>query len=85
MAHAICAAELARRGLNITVLSAGLADLDGMLIDEQARQICLAHRTWLPKFAATFIDKVDLTAVVRAFVMERRHIPLLLEKTGLPP
>src|SRR6185436_11778293 len=85
MAHAICAAELARRGLNIAVLSAGLSDLGGMLIADEARRICWAHQTWLPKFASTFIAKLDLTDVVRAFVMQHNHVPSLLEQTSLPP
>lgn len=83
MAHAICAAEVARRGLKITVISAGLADFEGTLVAENARLTCQKHQTWLPKFAATYIGNVDLNGVTRAFVMEKRHVPLLLRHSSL--
>jgi protein-tyrosine phosphatase len=83
MAHAICTAEVARRGLRITVISAGLADFEGTLVADNARVTCQKHQTWLPKFAATYIRNVDLDGVTRAFVMEKRHVDLLLRQSSL--
>jgi protein-tyrosine phosphatase len=85
MAHAIFASEIARRNLKITVLSAGLLDFEGVLVANEARLTCQKHNAWLPKFAATYIRNVDLSGVTRVFVMERGHIPQLLELTSLSP
>jgi protein-tyrosine-phosphatase len=86
MAHAICAAEIKRRGLSISVVSAGVADFDGVLVAYEARQVCQQHQMWMPKFASTYVGNVDLTAVTRTFVMERAHISRLLSvSTTLSP
>ena len=83
MAHAICATEVARRGLKIKIISAGLADFEGTLVAPNAREVCQKHRTWLPKFAATYIENADLSDVTQAFVMEKIHLPLLLRYSSL--
>jgi protein-tyrosine-phosphatase len=85
MAQAILAAEVARRKLPITVLSAGIWDFEGEAVVAEARQTCERHGTPMPKVVATHFSKLDLAAATRVFVMERRHAAALLAAGAVAP
>jgi len=86
MAHAIIAAASKKRGLGIKTISAGLfADFEGMLAVRAARITCDKYQTPMPHFVATHISKVDLSQAARIFVMEQKHVSLLLSNSSLPP
>ena len=85
MAHAILAAEAERRGLAITVWSAGTWDFEGEWAAIDARLACERHNTPMPKLLATHLPNLDLSDATRVFVMERAHIADVLKHTALPP
>jgi protein-tyrosine-phosphatase len=85
MAHAILAAEVDRKGLPITVWSAGTWDFDGEWAAMEARLTCERNNTPMPKLLSTPLTKLDLTDVTRVFVMERSHVAPVLAASGLPP
>ena len=85
MAHAIFAAEVKRRKLPITVVSAGTWDFGEVEAVAEARLTCDKRKTPMPKFLSTHIGKIDLSSVTRVFVMEHQHVTTLLAETSLPP
>jgi protein-tyrosine-phosphatase len=85
MARAIFDAEVTRRGLQVTVWSAGIWDFEGEWAALDARLTCERQSTPMPKLLCTHLAKVDLSEATRVFVMERRHLDEVLAKTGLPP
>src|SRR5262249_55610093 len=84
MAHAILAAEVDRRGIPVTVLSAGVWDFDGEPAATEAMLVCKTHHTPMPKLVSTYLPNLDLSDATRVFVMERTHVAEVLAKTGLP-
>src|SRR5207344_730861 len=85
MAHAILAAEVDRRGLPITVWSAGTWGFEDEWADMDARLTCERNNTPMPKLLSTPLAKLDLSDATRVFVMERDHVAPVLAATGLPP
>ena len=86
MAHAIFAAEAARRGLPVRVLSAGVVPgFEGMLAIREARLVCDRRQTPMPKFISTHISVTDLTEARRLFVMERDHVNAVSAHARLLP
>jgi protein-tyrosine-phosphatase len=85
MAQAIFVAEAARRKLNVTVLSAGIWDMEGMVAAERAQYVCNLHGTPMTKLEAVHHVKLDLTEAVRVFVMEPRHKGALEKQTAVLP
>jgi protein-tyrosine-phosphatase len=85
MAQAIFAAEAARRGLRVSVISAGVWDFAGERAAAEAQLACEKHNTPMPKLLATHIDEIDLAGATRVFVMQHSHIRSLLEQTTLSP
>ena len=84
MAHAIFAAEVERRGLPVTVHSGGTWwELEGHAVADEALRTCERHGTPLRKFSATHYAAADLEGAARVFVMERRHMEVLLGETSL--
>jgi len=84
MAHAIFAAEAARRNLSVVILSAGVDDYSGCLADEQARMVCDRGNTPMPKFVSTYAGELDLSVATRVFGMEHRHLERLRTVFGVP-
>jgi protein-tyrosine phosphatase len=86
MAHAILATEVARRGLPVRVLSAGVSPgFEGMLAIRQARLTCERHNTPMPKFISTHMSNTDFSRARRLFVMEAEQAIAVLNYTTLPP
>lgn len=72
--------------MGIQTISAGLsADFEGMLAVRMARVTCDKYQTPMPHFVATHVSKVDLSQAARIFVMEQKHVSLLLSNSSLPP
>jgi protein-tyrosine-phosphatase len=85
MAHAIVTGEVARRGLKVRVLSAGVSTgFEGMLAAREARLACDRHKTAMPKFIGTHISNTDVSICQRLFVMERAQIAAVSTYTTLP-
>jgi protein-tyrosine-phosphatase len=84
MAHAIAAAEVERRGLAVSVWSAGTWDFEGEWAAIDARLTCERHDTPMPKLLATYLANLDLSDATRVFVMERAHLTQVLAQTNLP-
>ncbi len=85
MAHAICTAELARRGWNVALHSGGVLNLGGVPPYECAFASCRDHGTPLTKPASTFVGDLPLTTIDRFFVMEERHAEELATIHGVAP
>jgi protein-tyrosine phosphatase len=85
MAHAILHAEVDRRGLPITVCSAGTWNFEGTMAAIEARLACEKHETPMPKLLASPLKKLDLSDATRVLVMERAHIAEVLAATGVMP
>ena len=86
MAHAIFASESTRRGLRVSVLSAGIVSgFDGLLAAREARIICDLHGTPMPKFVSTYIADVDVSGATRVFAMEHSHISALAADSTISP
>jgi protein-tyrosine-phosphatase len=81
MAHAILAAEIERRRLPATVLSAGLWAYEEGAVALNVRLICEKHGTPVPKVQSTHVDDVDLAGATRVFAMERSHVSVLRAET----
>lgn len=77
MAHAILAAEVARRALPIRVTSAGIYDFNGTPPAENAWVTCLQHQTPVPKLESTFVGSLDLSSIDHFLTMERHHAEVL--------
>lgn len=84
MAHAIFAAEAARRGLQVGVASAGVMDCAGVPPADAAWITCLQHQTPIPKSTSTYVRDLDLSGTTRIFVMERCHISAVLSDFPVP-
>lgn len=85
MAHAIFASEVSRRGLDVSILSAGVEDYSGCLAEERARVVCACHATPMPKMISTYAGELPLAGVDRVFAMEHRHVQRLLNVFAVPP
>ena len=83
MAHAIFAAEAARRGLSVDVKSAGIYDFDGMSAAEEAQLVCDRHKTPMQKLGATHISRVELSNANHIFTMQQSHVTALVA-AGVP-
>ena len=83
MAHAIFAAEAAKRKLPVRVVSAGTWDFGGMPAVREAQLVCQRHHTPMTKLLSTHLTQVDLSQATRIFCMERAHLTTLVE-AGVP-
>ena len=85
MAHAIFFAEVKRRKLPITVLSAGTWDFGSTEAVTEAQLTCNKRQTPMHKLLSTHIGNIDFSNVTRVFVMEHKHVETLLAETSVPP
>lgn len=85
MAHAILAAEVARRSLAIQVFSAGIYDFKGTPPADSAWITCLQHQTPVVKMESTFIRDLDLSGIDQFLVMEQHHVDVLAAEFGIDP
>ena len=84
MAHAIGAAEIARRGWIIEVPSAGIHDFQGAMAAREARLTCEAYGTPMPKLLSTWFRALDPASLVHVLVMEHAHAEALRKQQFLP-
>jgi len=83
MAHAICAAEVAKRGWNIELYSGGVMDFSGTPAYQYAWMSCCQHGTPLAKEGSTFVGALPLPTINRFLVMEERHAEELVAGHGI--
>ena len=85
MAQAIFDAEAKHRKMVVKTLSAGLSDFEGMMAIREARLACERHETPMQKLISTFIERTDLSAATRVFVVERSHMQFLTNTGRVSP
>lgn len=85
MAHAILAAEVARRNLPMRVYSAGIMDFRAAPPADNAWITCLQHKTPLQKMESTYVGQLDLAGIHHFLVMERRHAEVLIRAHKIAP
>ena len=84
MAHAIFAAEAAKRGWVVRVLSAGISsDFQGSLAAQEARLACERHGTPMSKLVATSVASIDLSGARRVFAMESDQVAFLTARSAV--
>jgi protein-tyrosine phosphatase len=83
MAHAIFVSELQRRKLAVSVLGAGILDMEGMQAAQYSQVACAQYATPLPKLESVYYKTVDLQRAVRVFGMEERHLFILARDAGV--
>ena len=79
MAHAILERDVASRGLDINVTSAGILDFEGTPPADAAWITCIQHGAPVSKRSSTPISKIDWDEVDLTFAMENRHLSALRE------
>ena len=84
MAQAIAAAEIARRGWNVEVTSAGIHDFQGAMAAREARLVCEQFGTPMPKLLSTWFKALDPARLAWVLVMEQAHADALQKAQFIP-
>ncbi len=85
MGHAICVPEIARRGWEVEILSAGTMDFTGTPPARATWFTCCQNNTPPRKEGSTFVRDLPLANIDRFFVMEHVHAATLIDEYGVPP
>jgi protein-tyrosine-phosphatase len=85
MAHAILAAEAARRGLSLEVYSAGVYDYTDLPAVSETVVTCQKNNTPPPKEESTWVGDLPLDSIQRFLVMEQHHADVLIREFGVSP
>ena len=85
MAQAIFEDEARRRGLAVTVTSAGTWDFAGAEAVMDARLTCDKRNTPMSKLISTHIASIEFSSATRVFVMEHRHLAIVIGDTAVSP
>jgi protein-tyrosine-phosphatase len=85
MAHAIFAAEVARRQLPIQIYSAGVYDFSDLPPVNDTTLTCLRNNTPVVKEESTWAGNLPLALIDRFLVMEQHHADALIGEFGVAP